>query len=138
MTTQETIRQILKDIDASLSTKDDAFLDRWISYSLSEVRAEIFGGEDKIDYQKCVAYLTASKIQGSILGSTTSNNYSTGAGGLKSKKAGNVELQYYQANTSSSSSSTVDSKGNSDIYMTEYKRILKKYTANSIILEHSL
>lgn len=134
--TQETIRQILKDIDSTLDTKDNTYLDRWISYAINEVRPEIFGGEDKIDYQKAVAYLTASKLQASILGSKTSSNYSTGSGGLKRKKAGNVELEYFQANTNSSSSS--ETKSNSDVYYSEYKRILKKYTANSIILEHSL
>ena len=136
MTTQETIRQILRDIDSSLSSKDDTFLDRWISYAISAVRPEVFGGEDKIDYQKCIAYLTASKIQASLLGSKTSSNYSTGSGGVKRIKSGNLEKEFFQANTNNSLSS--ETKSNADVYYNEYKKILKRYTKTSIILEHSL
>ena len=121
----EDILEILKTINTSLSSETDAYLNSMIGYASSIVDDSIFPSTDHQDYKLAVAYLTASNIFSSKTGSTQTENAGTGAGGLKSKKAGSVEVEYYQETTSSSSTSTTSSK---DSYYPIYEMIINKYT----------
>jgi hypothetical protein len=117
------INQILKIVAPEFASKDDAFLNTWINIVASEVREQLFGNTDNIDYQKAVAYLTAAKMK------ISSTNGQGASGALVRKKTGDVELEYGRV-AGAANSSILD-----NAYMMEYKRLLSLYTRNTIILE---
>ena len=120
-------KEILKDIAPEFANEDDEKIDRFISYSESEVNYKIFDTQDNIDYKKAIAYLTASKLKISKL------SQKTNIGGVyKDIKSANLEIKHNGVGSNLAKSMT------DNPYQTEFQRLIDMYQHKDIFLDSAL
>jgi len=80
------ILDIFKDLASEFSNESDEVINRFISYSQSEISANLF--QDELNYKKAVAYLSASKLK------IRKGSAMLGSGGVVlGQRVGNVEIR---------------------------------------------
>jgi hypothetical protein len=110
----QSVLEILKDIAPEYSSLGDILLNRFIEYATSEITINF--GENELDKNMAIAYLTASKLETRGGSSSVINSNTSG----KEIQLGNLRVK-----TNGPSSSQT---GKTYTYFDLYQRFVKKYT----------